>query len=337
MSWLSALFSSAGETGDPRLIDIVEQSVNVVDPRLKALADYQQRLLPAAEAAWKHVCTITRNMPAPVDLTRERWSIDPMLRAVFATPDEIDQLLARSSELHDWANRPGQVAPPRLNALLVMQRREIKRLGVRHEGGAALHDVQQIVVDFDEHRLACPAATMPDMRQLIKRRALNQLYLRALDEIQTILGTREQLERQRTMLQTRLRLLQGNGGTLDETLRGEAGPRLPELRQQLDDNARELETNHATLDTLDDYLQVVEHTLANASDYIRSSPVHLHLDTMNVMVDEQDSGGNTVDLTDVTFQRATPWTVCVTPVSVAVSQLQPRQGLVDLSHAERYL
>lgn len=336
MSWLSALFSSAQESGDPRIADIVEHAINVVDPRLKALSDYQQRLLPAAEVAWKHVCTITRNMPQPVELARERWSIDPLLRAAFATPDEIDQLFARSEDIREWVNRPGHNPPQRLNALLVMQRREIRRLGVQHRDEQTLHDVQQIVIDFDEHRLACPAATLPEMRQLIKRRALNQLYLRALDEIQTILGSREKLERQRNMLQTRLRLLQGNGGTLDEALRGEGSLRLPELRQQLEANARELDDNHASLDTLDDYLSVLQHTLEHASDYIQSTPVQLRLNTMNVQQDGDDSAAS-IALTDVTFARATPWTVCVTPISFSLAQLDTAPPAMDLSQAERYL
>lgn len=330
MSWLSSLFSSAPPSGDPRVIDIVEQAIAVVDPRLRALPAYQARLLPAAQKAWEHVCSITRPMPAPVELQRERWSIDPLLRAVFATPDEIERLLSRSNET------PASVAPGgRVCALLVTQRREYKHLGVEHNGDQTLHDVQQITVDFDEHRLVCPSASVPEMRQLIKRRALNQLYLRALDEIQHILASRQQLEQQRSVLQARLRMMQGQGGTLDELLRGGNGTQTPDLRQQLEANAAQLHDNHASLDTLDDYLQVLIHTLEHASDYLHATPIRLTLDTMNIIVDPASGKGNSVELTDVCFERAAPWRVCVAPVSYPLRQGSGSSGIV--ADAERYL
>lgn len=336
MSWFSALFSSKPISGDPRLSDIVEQAVAVVDPRLKALPNYQARLLPAAEKAWAHVCTITRNMPAPVDLARERWSIDPLLRAVFATPDEIDQLFARSSEVQRWCAEPGARAMAPVTALLVMLRTETRRLGVSNNGDQALHDVQQVTVDFDEHRLVCPSTSIPEMRQLIKRRALNQLYLRALDQIQGILAQRNQLEQQRSMLQTRLRLLQGQGGTLSEMLSGDSAGNTQELKRQLDANAQELNDNHATLDTLDDYLDVLAHTLEHAEEYVRSLPVELCLDTMNVMVEGECAASATpIRLTDVTFERASPYTVCVAPVTFRPLDGEPVKA--DLKNAERYL
>lgn len=336
MSWFSALFSSKPISGDPRIIDIVEQAIAVVDPRLRALPDYKARLLPAAEKAWAHVCTITRHMPPPVDLARERWSIDPLLRAVFATPDEIDQLFARSSEVQRWCSAEASRNLQPVTALLVMLRKESRRLGVSNQGEQTLHDVQQVTVDFDEHRLVCPSVSVPEMRQLIKRRALNQLYLRALDQIQSVLTQRNQLEQQRSMLQTRLRLLQGQGGTLSEMLRGDSAGNTQELKRLLDANAAELDTNHATLDTLDDYLKVVVHTLEHAEEYLRSIPVELRLDTMNVIVEDGDGAqGSPIRLTDVTFERASPYTVCVAPVVFKPLDGAPVQA--DLKNAERFL
>lgn len=335
MGWLRSFFSSAPHSEDPRVIDIVEQAVAVVDPRLRALSDYQTRLLPAAQLAWEHVCTITRPMPEPVELARERWSIDPLLRAVFATPDEIDALLARSSEVKDWIAKPGSSPLQRINALLVMRRTEYKRLGVEHSGEQTMHDVQQTTVDFSEHRIVCLSDTLPHMRQLIKRSALNQLYLRALDEIQSILGSRQQLEQQRSVLQTRLRLLQGQGGTLDELLSGTVTAQAPELARKMEENAARLNENHATLDTLDDYLKVLVHTLEHAKDYLHATPLQLSLNTMNVMVDAASGNGSIIPLTDVTFERAVPLTICVAPVCFLPRFVEPAP--VDLKHAERFL
>lgn len=334
MNWFQTLFSSAHEVSDPRIDQVIEQAINVVDPRLRALPAYRQRLRPAAQAAWQHVCTMTRNMPEPLLVSRERWSTDPMLRAIFATPDEIDTLFSTSADLRAWSSSLAARQSGWVTALLVVEREEHKRLGVSHDGDNAVHDVQQISVDFHDHRIVCPSTSMQELRQHVKQRTLNELYLRALDDIHAIQVERERLEQQRQMLQTRLRLVQGQGATLDQMLKGQSVSLTPDLKRRLEQNGALLNRNRSSLESLDDYLNLLVATLRHADHCLQTKTVSLTLDTMNIIAGAEQ-GGSTITLTDVSVLRAEPYTISVVPVCYEMHHLLA--DVCDLDQAERFL
>lgn len=338
MSWFTTLFSSdKPPVADPQIIDIVEQAINVVDPRIRAVDNYQKILLPAAQKAWEHVCNITRHMPEPTVVAAEQWANTPILRALFATPSDINAILSQSQELQDWSGTLDGKLHPTPTALLVVQRQEITRLGVVTEGDSVRHDVPQKTISFKEHRVVCPVVTPSGLRREIKRRALHQIFLRALDSIQAILAERQQLEEQRNMLQNRLRLLQQQRGELSDLLQS-FNPTTPppaELAAQLAENVDVLMKNRASLDTLDDYLHLLADTLNQSSDVLIGNRVSLNINSMNIIEPSGTANTNPIELTDVTIKRANSFTITVVPIIYDVRQLE--QPHCNLENAERYL
>lgn len=336
MTWFTELFTSNSPPADPQIIDIVEQAINVVDPRLRAVDNYQKLLLPAAQKAWEHVCNITRHMPEPVLVTANAWSSTPLIRALFATPQDINAIFSQSEELQEIANTVQGKLHPELTGLLVVQRQEFTRLGVATEGDTVRHDVPQKTISFKDHRVVGPVANPSNLRREIKRRALHQIFLTALDKIQAILAERQHLEDQRSMLQNRLRLLQQQRGELSDMLQSiKAPPAPPELAAQLADNVAILMKNRASLDTLDDYLHLLADTLTHSADVVHANRISLTLNSMNILETAGTENTATIELTDVTIERATPFTISVVPVLYNISQLE--QPHCNLENAEKFL
>ena len=111
--------------------------------------------------------------------------------------------------------------------LLLAHRQERNVLGMDLMGDQVRRDVAQVSVSFSGHRLLEPRINEDESRRFLKRRAFDYLLVLALGEITETGVQREDLKRQRDLLQRKLWAMQR--GSLPLTIDTRDLPRREDL------------------------------------------------------------------------------------------------------------
>lgn len=288
LDWLFGSNDEAtGSTVDPAVIEQrIEQVVSMVDPRLKFVSGYQQKLTKPVVQAILYCRELEGKIPAALDMSAAAWSHDPILRALFATAHDIPAVFSRSPEVQDYFEQsPGAET---VWATLRFRHQEEKRFGVEVHGEVVQHDVPQTSVSFVEKKVLLPCACEHDARIEIRRRAFKFLVTQALEQIASANTRRKDLIEQRTMLQARLSILKGQRTGLEAMLDGGDGAieRIDEVERKLADYERALAEFPGAAETLDYVMKRVRSVLTRASEYLQVTPIKLRLDQMNIVVPE---------------------------------------------------
>lgn len=122
----------------------VIQSVTLINPRLKLLANYQRRLQPSIETTIAFLRAQVSLLPAVHSLSSEARATDPALRAFFAAPTDIPALLGNSPD--NLRTLFEEISRARQRACLVlgMAFREQRTFGMALHGELVQRDVAQI-------------------------------------------------------------------------------------------------------------------------------------------------------------------------------------------------
>lgn len=266
----------------------IEGVVAAVDPRLRAVSGYRSKLEPGARATILHLRKLARALPDPMLLTRAEWSANPLVAAFFARADDVPESLARSHELREFLDRPGNAAVPEVFALLGMRMSERTFLGPALVDGVLREDVQQRAVNFSEHRLVAPAPEYLACRREIGDRILRRIAAIALERTMESGRRTEQLAKSRAVLSARLRLLRLNHGGLQEAVQDAPDDRA-EIKR-LEDELKTVGENYAEAKsgarTLDSILDIACDIFGNPQHYVSLTPVRRRLNRMSVVVPE---------------------------------------------------
>lgn len=92
------------------------------------------------------------------------------------------------------------------------------------------HDVAQVTVGFNKHRVVDPTAVEDDTRRLLKRRAFDHLLTLALVRFADIQGERADLEQERGLMRGKLAALRAVGGWDSATMGAERRTKRPPTR-----------------------------------------------------------------------------------------------------------
>jgi hypothetical protein len=136
------------------------------------------------------------------------------LRAFFISSLDMRKVLDNDRTLADFRRGQGG-ALPRIHALLAMEKQEKTILGVALSGAIIQRDVRQTAVSFEAHRLIDPAESEDAPRRQLKRRSFDHLLGLALSRITIMKTERDNLERHRALLQSKLNLLRRGGWGFD--------------------------------------------------------------------------------------------------------------------------
>ncbi|MBA4093817.1 MAG: hypothetical protein C0489_06970 [Candidatus Accumulibacter sp.] len=281
---------AAGNAGLMRAVDRV---LHGIDPRLKLLRGARDRLAPAVQDALAFARETIGQMPPSVALTPENWAHDPLLRATFARPDDIDEALAASREVRHFIDSGALSGGDTLFGVLAATRVERSVLGSALDGGGMLRrDVLRKTVSFGDFRVAGLAPAEAATRRALEDFVLEQLALAAMREIADNRKQVEHLESYRQLLLTRLRLMEQSGAGLDPLFARADGdaPDLARLRRELALNAEQLAATRAGGAGLEGALERVLAALRNAEAIIRPQRLSLNLDAMNIVVPPQAAG-----------------------------------------------
>jgi len=184
----------------------IERAVDGTDPSLRAVSGYRRKLRPAVLTAIDHVVTLADGLSPPRLATRESYSHDPLLQAMFLSAHQMQKILQDLLSAHIVGN--GVVY-----ALLVMDMQQRGVFGAELQGNTVVRDVPQVTVSFANHRLVDPSDDEGETLHLLKRRAFDHLLKMALKRMLATKDLREELDNRLILLKAKHdALLRGRWG-----------------------------------------------------------------------------------------------------------------------------
>ncbi|HET9701610.1 MAG TPA: hypothetical protein VFP70_11875 [Burkholderiales bacterium] len=316
----------------PETVDLI---VETIDPRLKLVPDYQEKLGAGVCHTVSYLRSLVPNPPPPIELSQTAWGTDPRVNAFFAAAEDVPRIMGRSKELRAFFDDPEHAGVAEAVAMLGMEMREQNVLGVAMEGGMLKHDVAQTTVSFTDHRIVMPARTLADTRFELGRRILRGLTQIALRNIEAIQSRQQDLEETRGRLSTKLRVLEGRKSGLEslaedpDAHQGE----IEALQRELEQTQSQITDTKLSLSTLDGYIDQVNDVLTHPEQHVKFEVFRLRVNRMGIKVAEDSSE----PASDLTLGRISVGEITrvVAAVTCARHAMPPKEDL--LAQAARYL
>lgn len=315
----------------------VDKAIALTNPKLKLLPNCRKRLVPAIETTIKFLRAQIATLPAVHILSSKTWPADPVLRAFFVEPADIQDVIGGSDNLRAlFEQNPGL---DEAYAVLGMAFRIQPVFGMALHGTTLQRDVAQTNVSFSDHRARLCDSDELRLRRVIGVEVFEYLLAQAMSAIGEDRVERQDLQTSRSLIRTRLRLLQQHGPGLGSML-GEAPAAQSEqarLAAELLENERQLEALGGNDSVLEADLECLAHVLGNPQRYLHFDSKHLRLDRMNLVVD----AGSTEAAADIDFVVAEltgskPMSRAFILARVPRAELPPAKKM-NFDDASRYL
>lgn len=289
--FLQSIFTSApiqpGKFDKDLMLRAIERLVDGTDPRLRAVSHYRRQLWNAVDHAIDFVVTFVNTLPPAITADRQGYMTDPRLRALFASPEHLREILSFSDGMRNYLKQAPDPLPTELYAGFGAVRAEKNTLGIEMDGDILRRDVPQTVVNFCNHRLVCLTDNEQDTRRELMRRGFDHLVETALQRLMDSRVQKTQLEQQqRQLLQQKASLLKKAQLGL-EALTEPTDSELPDfdaIEQQLQRLETELGQLRIDSATLDKHLAKIAATLSEPEKYLQLEAVPLTLDHTNTKV-----------------------------------------------------
>ena len=274
---------------NPVVDEAIERVIDGTDPRLRLVPGYRKILQKEVAASLDHISNLVDQIPGPLEVNRKAFVRDPEVRAFFASPDALQEIFGFSTELKAFFADPANSNTNECSALMCANKEEKTVLGTDLAGDTVHHEVLQTAINFYDHKLLTPAASLKDVRDSIKQCIFDGLVTHALEHISEIRTHRKNLEDQRRILHSRLRARQAQGNGLSALLAAaHEGKEQPEdLKKQLAEAEQKLDQLPGTQDALPFYLDEIRKILGKPDDFIRLNVACFRLTDMGIMVNDK--------------------------------------------------
>ena len=270
------------------LLAAVETAAGLVDPKIRWVSGYRRKLKPAVARTLVYADELIAKIPGPVIAHPDRWDHDPLLRALFSTPEEILLTLKTHPKALEFLNASSGAT---LYALLTTTREEKAVFGVQLEGEVVKRDVPRTAVNFVGLRLLAPAPLEEETREQLRRQALTILCSTAMERILALRSRAQDLGEQRELLKIKLKIRRSGRNDLSTLMCGtEACPAEIERTQDaLEEITREIDAAKAELGGPDECLEHVRRILSRPEEYLWVEPLRLRLSPLGFKVDAASS------------------------------------------------
>lgn len=315
----------------------VDKAVTLTNPRLKLLPGYQQRLAPAVASSIDFLRAQVPLLPCAHPLSAKTWSSDPALRAFFVAPTDIPAVLGGSGNLRTFFDKFPELDAAYL--ILGMSFKEQRVFGMALHGEMVQRDVAQISVSFSDHRARICSHDEARLRRIVGVEVFEYLVAHALAEIGEERVERRELQENRSLIRSRLRLLQQHGPGLGSMFGAEPAARSEQekLAAKLLDNERQLEALGGSESVLESEIETLISVLNAPQKVLNFEAKRLRLDTMNVVRDARSNElAADVDFSVAELSGTPPVRRAFVVARVARDELPPPQK-INFDDAARFL
>lgn len=276
----------------------VEEVVDIADPVIREASKYRKLLQPPVEGAMKYCSTMVDAIPGPFALSRKSYNDDPFIKALFATPDELEEVLRISPETKAFREQghKGETI-----ALLTMTRQEKTIFCHQQEGEICRRDVKQQAVNFIDHRLVALAANLDKTKNKLIHRGLEFLSTMAMEKITTLRARKAELQEQKQYFSAMLKILGGKAHAFEMFAAPDPKKRddIRKVEQKLAEIENELSEVRRQIATPEHSLGFVKKIMGSPDESLMMESQSYRLDWMNVRVDDMpDAEGNEIALAE---------------------------------------
>ncbi|MDD5366283.1 MAG: hypothetical protein PHR30_13170 [Gallionellaceae bacterium] len=278
----------------PELSAAVERAVELVEPRLKQAGGYPERYREAVARALGYAHKLAGQVPGPVHVSRETYVSDPLVHALFASPDEVHQALCVSQSMRDF--RRDHPDAGEVYALLCMRRGTKAMLGIEMDGEILRRDVPQQAVFFTDHTLADPGLTEAEARERIAQGFFDSLVAHVRLRVEARKQKKAELEQERDEVLARL-----HGA--EPGLRRELETRLQHILHRLGQVTELLDLRR--------YGDDFEAVLMVPERHVYTERAEMVLDGMGLLQEPDASGSTRIEFCDLVGRDRRRWTVAM--------------------------
>ncbi len=291
MSLISSIadFLKPTPTPTPKVRKALERVGEIVDPLLMSAPGSERELAPAVEHVLGYCEGLIAALPGPIDINRQAFAGDPLVHALFATADDIDQMLGRSQAVRDFLAEPQCWESEYFYALFAARRQQKKQLGIGQQGDMLQSDVPQVVVYFSDQTLVEPHCNLEVTLENLRCRGLESLLRTFHDHVETLRSERDGLRADVSMQRAHLTVLRGKS----------PGPEFQTQRRHLAELDARLREKAASL--------MPDQLLAALANYLREPEASLGLSPVSITVDRlgvvSEQGGDDVNAHTLKFSE----------------------------------
>ena len=277
MSLISSIadFLKPTPTPTPKVLKALDLVGEIVDPLLKSAPGFERHLTPPVEHVLGYCEGVVAGLPGPIDMDRQAFSANPLVHALFATADDIDQMLGRSQAIRDCLAEPQCWESEYFYALFAARRQEKKQLGIAQQGDMLQNDVPQVVMYFCDQTLVEPHCNLEITLENLRNRGLESLLHTFHDHVEALRSERDGLRADVSMERAHLTVLRGRSPGPEFTTHTR---HLAELDGKLRETVKSLMPDQI-LPALAAYLREPEASLG-------LSPVSVTVDRLGVVSDQ---------------------------------------------------
>lgn len=303
--WLGTLWQrlqGRGTDQDP-VREATEHVVQMADPVIRQAKRYRQVLHEPITGAMRFFQSLTTAIPGPVTLNRDQYHDNPLVKALFATPEELEELLRLSPEVNKFRKQgyTGEVM-----AMMTMEQSERTIFGTKQTGEMLQRDVRQQTINFSDHRIVGAAVDLEATKAGIVNRGLEVLATLAMERITTLRARKAELQGQREYLKGMMKIL-GGKSHMQEMFAAPTRKNREEL-QKVEQAITEVDTELAALSK---QISLPEHSLGQLEAILRNAETLLlvrsqsfRLNWMNVLIeDASDREANEIILAEFSIEE----------------------------------
>gem|GEM_PF-1179681 len=270
-----------------RLAALIDEALEGIAAASAPLAcspgDCRRALAPALGRAAEHLRRALAEIPGPVELAAGRWARDPLLRALFVSPEAISRFLAADPALRDFFAHTGSGCA---FALLTARRLERTVFAPLLEGDLLRRDEAQTMVEFEELALLEPSADEEALRRAAARRLLGEIAGRRVAATLALRRRREALREEKTLLAAQWKIAATRTGK-------KGGVRPPEALEAI---AREIESLGAEATGGGEFLRRLAALFAAPEKAFAVRPLRLHLNWLGVKLPLRRASENAAEI-----------------------------------------
>ncbi len=294
----------------------IQRGVSIVDPLIKAVPNYEQKLAASARHAMDYCARLTADIPGPIDINGRVFVESPLVHAFFSRAEQISEMLGRSQAVREFLAAAGAAQGEEFFALLGLRRHEKTVMGAGLQGDQVRREVPQTLLYFSDHTLLALSAELAATRNSVGALAFDSLAKTFAGELAQLRYERQQLHTQWELA----RAAKGEAGAGSSTLR-ELERRMAEVNEQL---------------MPERVLQAYLAFLASPADYLRLEPVTLTVDRLGVLLNpavEAAGAADTISFPELMARDRRRWILTL----VRIRREEVVKALQAFEEAHRYL
>ena len=289
-------------TEEEPVLQATDRVVQIADPVIRQARGYRRILTGPIAGSMQYFESLLETIPGPVVLDRKRYYDDPTVKALFASPDELDEVLHYNPEINKLRK---QGLSGEMVAMMTMLQQERTIFGHKQEGELIIRDARQQAVSFTDHRIVAPSLDLQTTRSGIVNRGLEVLATVAMERITTLRAQKAELQGQKEYLQGMVKILGGRSHR-QEIFAAPTSQNREELRkaeQHLATVVQELEQLRQQIALPEQSLAYLKEILGQPESMLAARRQTLRLNWKGVLVDDElDSEGNDITLAEFSME-----------------------------------